>query len=403
MSDPHPPRPAESSTDHATHPVKETAAPALTPQPAAAPALPAASAGHWLKDPRLQGRGNAPVRTAMLLQLQQSVGNRAVQRALTGGPGAAGRAVPLQRAPAPEADAPAAARALWNTLVVNPLSAAQAKLDKDTTQAAAAEADVLAALGGLAAVHTPVPGSPLVAQQISAERARLLGLIAELGPFSGNPGFPLESVITFCRRTQQKAQAVVTHLRPPAKEAKAPFNESDIVPSGTTDAVAGTGKSGSGGPEFVLGGTTDTVAGTSSATSYVPIDAGNPAAALFETGVAAKLTAAEALLESVPQAPGAAAAGAPAVLQQAYDLLSATPATVQALQSSQAAVDPRARERLEALHAEVTTLLAMLKSQLGEKQQHGVIKQHLNEAVDGAVAIGAALDPAIIDSKGGGV
>ncbi|MDQ2810145.1 MAG: hypothetical protein M3Z04_24975, partial [Chloroflexota bacterium] len=60
-------------------------APALAagdPLGTAATAHPLGATGIQLSDARLAGRGNGPVRIALALQMQQTQGNRAVQRAL---------------------------------------------------------------------------------------------------------------------------------------------------------------------------------------------------------------------------------------------------------------------------------------------------------------------------------
>ena len=68
-----------------------------------APSLSAPQIATLLTEPDIGGRGNAPVRQAAILQMQQTLGNRAVQRFLHG-PAAlgasmlhAGAALPIQR------------------------------------------------------------------------------------------------------------------------------------------------------------------------------------------------------------------------------------------------------------------------------------------------------------------
>ena len=56
------------------------------------PETPAPYPGRLVGDPRLGGRGNTPVRSAVMQRAQQTHGNRAVQRAVRGG-----GPVPVQR------------------------------------------------------------------------------------------------------------------------------------------------------------------------------------------------------------------------------------------------------------------------------------------------------------------
>ncbi|HMA33663.1 MAG TPA: hypothetical protein VKY74_04205, partial [Chloroflexia bacterium] len=91
------------SAEHKTGGSRDRA-PAAQPAPPApavpAPALPAPALPGVLRHPALQGGANQPVRQAALRQLQQTHGNRAVQRLLTRG-AARPPAPPLAAAPVP--------------------------------------------------------------------------------------------------------------------------------------------------------------------------------------------------------------------------------------------------------------------------------------------------------------
>src|ERR1043165_5083012 len=72
----HAERSEQYHAQHEPSPVEATHAQAV--QEATAPSYPST----LLNDPRLKGRGNGSVRTALMLQMQQTYGNRAVQRFL---------------------------------------------------------------------------------------------------------------------------------------------------------------------------------------------------------------------------------------------------------------------------------------------------------------------------------
>ena len=96
-----------ASQDHAkqSEPAQQAAG-GLPAAPAnALPALAggAEAGGRLLNNPLLSGRGNGPVRQALLLQLQRTQGNRATQRLLRATPPPAASAPVVQRMGAPAA------------------------------------------------------------------------------------------------------------------------------------------------------------------------------------------------------------------------------------------------------------------------------------------------------------
>ena len=109
-------QPAAPQTARSAGPAAETAAPQwgqtstpqafpteLAPGP---PALPPSALLNVLGDACLRGRGNAPVRRGTMLALQQTIGNRALQRLLQRTPAVGAPAV--QRAPVSTEQAPPA-------------------------------------------------------------------------------------------------------------------------------------------------------------------------------------------------------------------------------------------------------------------------------------------------------
>ncbi len=98
---------AKDAEPHSSHADPATADPDRVHDPALSPGNAQLYAPALLNDPRIGDRGNAPVRISLMRQMQQTQGNRAVQRWLAGqaGPPAASHAAPvIQRTPSATSD-----------------------------------------------------------------------------------------------------------------------------------------------------------------------------------------------------------------------------------------------------------------------------------------------------------
>lgn len=157
----------------------------------AAPGAQGAYSTALVGDPRLNGRGNASVKAAVMRQAQQTQGNRAVQRAIQR---AAQMPVQREEPPAPAASPTSAASAtpatagnpviaaMWNTSVQQPVNQAVELLQGSPSKSkiVTAKDKITGAASAIQAAKAAIPAGPANDLTISRMETRVNGLVIDV-------------------------------------------------------------------------------------------------------------------------------------------------------------------------------------------------------------------------------